>query len=130
MEFYGPDEKLSSCADDTMLLDLVPRYEAMYKAPIAVGVVNGEAVPLRQQVKPGDHVRFLDLDSAEGYKAYINTFMFALIAAMSLRRPEIRLEVENTFGSGLYCDIKNKIVLSKYDLADVSQCMQAMIDAR
>ena len=130
MEFYGPDEKRNSCADGTLLLNLVPRYQDMYKAPIAVGVVNGEAVPLRQQVRDGDHIRFLDLDSAEGYKAYINTFMFALITAMSIKRPEIRLEVENTFGSGLYCDIKNKIVLSKYDLADVSRCMQEMIETR
>lgn len=130
MEFYGPDEIKNSCTEGTSLLNLVPRYRALYKAPVAVGVVNGKAVPLRHQVEDGDHIRFLDLDSAEGYKAYINTFMFALIAAMTMMRPEVRLEVENTFGNGLYCDIKNKIVLSKYDLADVSRCMQDMIDAK
>lgn len=130
MEFYGPDEIKSSCAQGTSLLELAPCYQALYKAPIAVGVVNGEAVPLRHLVEDGDHIRFLDLDSAEGYKAYINTFMFTLIAAMTMMRPEVQLEVENTFGNGLYCDIKNKIVLSKYDLADVSRCMQAMIDAK
>ena len=43
-------------------------------------------------------------------------------------RPEVHLEVQNTFGSALYCDIKNKIVLSKYDLADIEACMKEMIE--
>lgn len=40
------------------------------------------------------------------------------------------LEVQNTFGNALYCDIKNKIVLSDYDLADVAAEMKAMIQEK
>ena len=49
---------------------------------------------------------------------------------MKKLRPEVRLEVENTFGNALFCDIKNRIVLSKYDLADVTGFMEQMIRER
>lgn len=49
---------------------------------------------------------------------------------MNRARPQVMLEVQNTFGNALYCDIKNKIVLSDYDLADVAAEMKAMIQEK
>jgi uridine kinase len=127
MQIIGPDGRNRTYADNTSLMEMVPDFQAQYKAPIALGVINGLIVPLQTTPKDLDHVRFLDLDSTEGYNTYISTFLFVLIAAMHKMRPEVMLEVQNTFGSGLYCDIKNRIVLSKYDLADITACMQQMI---
>lgn len=130
MYIYGPGGEKRSYADRTPLVEMAKDFQSQYQAPIAVGVVNGEAVPLQLCPHNGDRVGFLDLDSAEGYKAYISTFLFALITAMKKLRPEVRLEVENTFGNALFCDIKNRIVLSKYDLADVTGFMEQMIRER
>lgn len=127
MKIYGPDGKAKTFADNTPLWGVAKSYQSRYQSPVAVAAVNGALTPLQVVPREGDHVDFYELNSEMGYRAYISTFQFALIAAMAKRRPEIRLEVENTFGSGLFCDVKNKIFLSKYDLADVSRCMADMI---
>jgi uridine kinase len=127
MQIIGPDGKYKKYADNTPLMDIAPDYQELYEAPIALGVLNGQAVALNKVPENNDIVRFLDVNSTEGYNTYISTFLFVLIAAMRKMRPEVMLEVQNTFGNGLYCDIKNRIVLSKYDLADVAECMNQMI---
>lgn len=127
MKIYGPDGKEKNFAEGTSLREVGTAYQYRYQSPIAVAALNGALTPLQVIPQDGDHVDFYELDSEMGYRAYIATFQFVLIAAMAKRRPEIRLEVMNTFGSGIYCDIKNKIFLSKYDLEDVSAYMEQMI---
>lgn len=127
MQIIGPDGKPKSFQDHTPLGVIAKTYQPMYSSTIALGVVNGQLRPLQLCPQEGDHVTFYALDSEPGYRSYIATFQFALIDAMRRQRPEIRLEVENTFGHGLYCAVKNKIFLSKYDLEDVTRCMEEMI---
>ena len=127
MQIIGPDGKPKSFQDHTPLGVIAKTYQPMYSSTIALGVVNGQLRPLQLCPQEGDHVTFYALDSEPGYRSYIATFQFALIEAMRWQRPEIRLEVENTFGHGLYCAVKNKIFLSKYDLEDVTRCMEEMI---
>ena len=127
MQIIGPDGKPKSFQDHTPLGVIAKTYQPMYSSTIALGVVNGQLRPLQLCPQEGDHVTFYALDSEPGYRSYIATFQFALIEAMRRQRPEIRLEVENTFGHGLYCAVKKKIFLSKYDLEDVTRCMEEMI---
>ena len=42
----------------------------------------------------------------------------------------MQLEVCNSIGSALYCDITNGIVLSKYDLRDIDLFMRKLIAAQ
>lgn len=127
MQITGPDRKPKAFQDGTPLGVIAQSYKQLYSSPVALGVVNGQPQPLQLCPQDGDHVTFYPLDSEQGYRSYIATFQFALIAAMNRRRPEIQLEVENTFGHGLFCSVKNKIFLSKYDLEDVTHCMEEMI---
>lgn len=127
MEIIGPDGARRQYQTGTPLVTIARDYQEQYDSPIALGVINGEIQPLQLCPQEGDHVSFYPLDSETGYRAYIATFQFALIAAMARERPEIRLEVENTFGHGLYCAVKNRIFLSKYDLEDITLCMEKMI---
>ncbi|MCH3950358.1 MAG: nucleoside kinase [Acidaminococcus sp.] len=128
MQIIGPDGVTKEYTDGTTLAQIAKDYQNRFSSPIAVGFLDGRATPLPLAPQGGEHVNFLDLNSPEGYSTYISTFLFTLIAAMRQMRPEVWLEVQNTFGNALYCDIKNRIVLSKYDLADITKCMQDMID--
>ncbi len=128
MQIIGPDGVQREYADGTNLARIAEDYRDRFASPVALGFLNGRAVPLTIVPQEGEHIDFLDIDSAEGYNTYISTFLFTLIAATRKMRPEVHLEVQNTFGSALYCDIKNKIVLSKYDLADIEACMKEMIE--
>lgn len=130
MQLVGPDGKQRNYQEGTPLVDIAPDYQAAYDTPIALGVLNGREVPLQMIPQEGDRICFLDMNSVESYNTYISTFLFVLIAAMNRARPQVMLEVQNTFGNALYCDIKNKIVLSDYDLADVAAEMKAMIQEK
>jgi uridine kinase len=127
MEITGPDGKGKSVHPGTTLMALAREYQSRFPAPIALATVDGRATPLQLCPEEGSHVMFCDLSTEAGYRAYIATFQFALIVAMAKERPEVRLEVENTFGDGLYCAVKNKIFLSKYDLEDITRCMEELI---
>ena len=130
MQLVGPDGKQRNYQEGTPLVDIAPDYQAAYDTPIALGVLNGREVPLQMIPQEGDRICFLDMNSVESYNTYISTFLFVLIAAMNRARPQVMLEVQNTFGNALYCDIKNKIVLSDYDLADVAAEMKSMIQEK
>lgn len=127
MEITGPDGKGKSVHRGTPLMALAREYQSQFPAPIALATVDGRATPLQLCPEEGAQVKFCDLSTEAGYRAYIATFQFALIVAMAKERPEVRLEVENTFGDGLYCAVKNKIFLSKYDLEDITRCMEELI---
>ncbi|WP_317303380.1 nucleoside kinase [Acidaminococcus timonensis] len=127
MEITGPDGKVKSVHRGTPLMALAREYQSQFPAPIALATVDGRATPLQLCPEEGAQVKFCDLSTEAGYRAYIATFQFALIVAMAKERPEVRLEVENTFGDGLYCAVKNKIFLSKYDLEDIARCMEELI---
>ena len=127
MEITGPDGKVKSVHRGTPLMALAREYQSQFPAPIALATVDGRATPLQLCPEEGAQVKFCDLSTEAGYRAYIATFQFALIVAMAKERPEVRLEVENTFGDGLYCAVKNKIFLSKYDLEDITRCMEELI---
>ena len=47
MYIYGPGGEKRSYADRTPLVEMAKDFQSQYQAPIAVGVVNGEAVPLQ-----------------------------------------------------------------------------------
>ena len=55
---------------------------------------------------------------------------FCFCMPLKTLRPEVQLEVCNSIGSALYCDITNGIVLSKYDLRDIDLFMRKLIAAQ
>ena len=101
MQLVGPDGKQRNYQEGTPLVDIAPDYQAAYDTPIALGVLNGREVPLQMIPQEGDRICFLDMNSVESYNTYISTFLFVLIAAMNRARPQVMLEVQNTFGNAL-----------------------------
>ena len=80
MYIYGPGGEKRSYADRTPLVEMAKDFQSQYQAPIAVGVVNGEAVPLQLCPHNGDRVGFLDLDSAEGIRPTSAPFVCLITA--------------------------------------------------
>ncbi len=125
-----PDGKIHQYAEGTTYLDIAADFGFLYQTPIAEAVVDGRGVSLQGTVKKDCSLDFLELNTPEGNRAYVRTLLFAFIVAMGKKRPEVELEVQNAVGDALFCQVKNEIVLSKYDLEDVSAAMRAMIASK
>ena len=90
---------------------------------------NGAGVDLQKPLHTDGTVDFITWDTEEGRRVYVRSLLFLFLYAIKKLRPEVQLEVCNSIGSALYCDITNGIVLSKYDLQAVELYMRKLIQA-
>lgn len=125
-----PTGKIKEYPEGTQLLELAEEFQPNYQELIVEGIVDGKGTDLQATLQHDCTVNFLDLSTAEGARVYQRSLLCAFIVAMHLTRPEIELEVKNSFGEALFCDVKNDITLSKYDLADVEKSMKMMVEAK
>lgn len=125
-----PDGKVHQYVEGTPYLDIAKEFQHLYATPIVEAIVDGRGRDLRAVTKKDCTLSFFELNSGEGNRVYIRTLFFAFIVAMAEKRPEVELEVQNALGDALYCEVKNGIALSKYDLQDITTAMESMIAAK
>jgi len=125
-----PDGKIHQYAPGTKIIDVAKEFATHYATPIAEAVLNGKAVGLPCPLENDSTLDFVELNSIAGNRVYVRTLFFAFITAMAMKRPEVQIELRNSLGNAIYCNVKNGITLSKYDLEDVHQAMQELIDRK
>jgi uridine kinase len=122
-----PDGKIHQYAPGTKITAIAPEFADRYATPIAEAIINGRRVGLSFELEEDCTLDFIELYSIAGNRVYVRTLFFAFVTAMSIKRPEVQIELQNSLGSAIYCKVKNGIVLSKYDLEDVNKTLQEMI---
>ena len=125
-----PTGKIKEYPEGTLLLTVAEEFQPKFKEVIVEAVVDGKGTDLQEQLTHDCCVDFIERNTAEGTRVYRRSLLYAFIVAMHTARPEVELEVKNSFGSALFCDVKNDIALSKYDLEDVTKCMEKMVAAK
>jgi len=125
-----PTGEIKEYPEGTSLLSLAEEFQPLHKERIVEGIVDGKGTDLQEKLTHDSQVDFIDVSTAEGTRVYRRSLLYAFIVAMHIARPEVELEVKNSFGEALFCDVKNDIVLSKYDLADVEECMKKMVKGK
>ena len=125
-----PDGQIKQYKKGTTLLDVAADFQNMYETPIVEGILNGEGKDLQKHLTKDCRVGFIEMNSPEGHNVYVRSLLYTFLVALQETRPEIQIEVKNTIGQALFCDIKNGIYLSKYDLVDIKNYMQQMIDKK
>lgn len=111
------------------LLEVCREFKSSCCEPVVEGVFNGVGTDLQKPLYEDGTVDFITWDTEEGRRVYVRSLLFLFIYAMKKLRPEVQIEASNTIGSALYCDIINKIVLSKYDLQAVEAFMREQVAA-
>ena len=122
-----PNGAVKEYPDGTTLLEVSSEFKDCYTAPVVEGVFNGAGVDLQKPLHTDGTVDFITWDTEEGRRVYVRSLLFLFLYAIKKLRPEVQLEVCNSIGSALYCDITNGIVLSKYDLQAVELYMRKLI---
>lgn len=122
-----PNGAVKEYPDGTTLLEVSSEFKDCYTAPVVEGVFNGAGVDLQKPLHTDGTVDFITWDTEEGRRVYVRSLLFLFLYAIKKLRPEVQLEVCNSIGSALYCNITNGIVLSKYDLQAVELYMRKLI---
>ena len=105
-----PNGAIKEYPDGTTLLEVSNEFKDCYTAPVVEGVFNGAGVDLQKPLHTDGTVDFITWDTEEGRRVYVRSLLFLFLYAIKKLRPEVQLEVCNSIGSALYCDITNGIV--------------------
>ena len=111
-------------------MEVSRELNGFYSQPVVEGIFNGVGTDLQKPLHSDGIVDFITWDTEEGRRVYVRSLLFLFLYAIKTLRPEVQLEVCNSIGSALYCDITNGIVLSKYDLRDIDLFMRKLIAAQ
>lgn len=125
-----PDGKVHQYEIGTSFLTIAQDFAANYQSPLVEAIVDGCGTDLQATVKKDCTLSFFELNSSEGNRVYVRSLFFTFIVAMAKKRPEVEVELKNALGDAMYCDVKNGITLSKYDLEDIQQAMVELIGAQ
>lgn len=125
-----PNGTIKEYPEGITLLEVSRELNGFYSQPVVEGIFNGVGTDLQKPLHSDGIVDFITWDTEEGRRVYVRSLLFLFLYAIKTLRPEVQLEVCNSIGSALYCDITNGIVLSKYDLRDIDLFMRKLIAAQ
>lgn len=125
-----PNGTIKEYPEGITLLEVSRELNGFYSQPVVEGIFNGVGTDLQKPLYSDGIVDFITWDTEEGRRVYVRSLLFLFLYAIKTLRPEVQLEVCNSIGSALYCDITNGIVLSKYDLRDIDLFMRKLIAAQ
>ena len=120
-----PNGTIKEYPEGITLLEVSRELKDYYSEPVVEGIFNGVGTDLQKPLHSDGIVDFITWDTEEGRRVYVRSLLFLFLYAIKTLRPEVQLEVCNSIGSALYCDITNGIVLSKYDLRDIDLFMRS-----
>lgn len=112
---------------NTKILEIAKSEQKNYEHLIVSSTYNSELRDLQYELTEDGKLNFIELNTEEGMRVYVRSLLFLFVVAISKKRPEVEIEVKNAIGEGLFCDIINGIVLSKYDLKDIKSYMDELI---
>lgn len=124
------DGKILKYPKNTKILEIAKKEQIKYKNLIVSSTYNGELRDLQYELTEDGKLNFIELNTEEGMRVYVRSLLFLFIVAVSKKRPEVKIEVKNSIGDGLFCDITNGIILSKYDLKDIKNYMDELIEKK
>ncbi|MEG0798689.1 MAG: nucleoside kinase [Acidaminococcaceae bacterium] len=127
LEIRLPDGQQHTYPEGTTLLSIAQSLQANYGQPIVEGMIDGVGKDLQTPLTANCSVDFIELNTDEGMRVYVRSLLYLFITALSEKRPEVQIEVKYPIGENLFCDIINDIVLSKYDLMDITSHMETLI---
>lgn len=122
------DGRTKKYLKNTKILEIAKKEQNKYKQLIVSSTYNGELRDLQYELTESGKLNFIELNTEEGMRVYVRSLLFLFVVAVAKKRPEVKIEVKNAIGEGLFCDINNGIVLSKYDLADIKNYMDELIE--
>ena len=122
-----PNGQVKSYSEGITLLEISKDYDLVAQDTVVMGIFNGEGVDLQKPLYIDGEAGFVSWDTEEGNRVYVRSLLFLFLYVVKKLRPEVQIEVCNSLGSALYCDIVNDVILSKYDLQALEAEMKRLV---
>lgn len=110
--------------------------DSQFGWPIVLGALNNEVCDFHTEIRGDCHIRWIPLNTKEGYNAYQRTLILLMVRAAQALKHDSRLKVNHSLGKALYCewldsegsplqveDVKD-LELMMYRLQDTDPCIQ------
>jgi uridine kinase len=96
------DGKILKYPKNTKILEIAKKEQIKYKNLIVSSTYNGELIDLQYELTEDGKLNFIELNTEEGMRVYVRSLLFLFIVAVSKKRPEVKIEVKNSIGDGLF----------------------------
>lgn len=111
-----------------VLENIVKDIESEYKGYITLANINNKLRELSYKVKEDCNIKFIDTTNADGSRVYSRTMSFIFIMACNELFDKARVTIEHSLSSGLYCEVHTNTKLQDFDLKNIKNKMQYIID--
>lgn len=127
IRIYDKEGQYNEYQSGITLLELSSQIQQNVSSPIVAATVNYELKDLQTELTEDCQVEFFDMTTQIGAKAYQRSLTFLLIVAARELFPDKNLTVEHSLGSGIYCELQGRDMLTAEDVLKLSQKMQEII---
>ncbi|WAM31263.1 nucleoside kinase [Caldicellulosiruptor naganoensis] len=124
--FFADINEYQEVPIGTMLINLVPKFQRLFKSPIVAAKVDNEIKELKYVISKDCKIRFIDMTQEDGIRIYRRSLIFVLIVATRTLFKEA-VNVQHSLSKGLYCEVENR-KLSDEDVLLIKQKMQEIIE--
>ena len=111
-----------------VLENIVKDIESEYKGYITLANINNKLRELSYKVKEDCNIKFIDTTNADGSRVYSRTMSFIFIMACNELFDKARVTIEHSLSRGLYCEVHTNEKLQDFDLKNIKNKMQDIID--
>ena len=111
-----------------VLENIVKDIESEYKGYITLANINNKLRELSYKVKEDCNIKFIDTTNADGSRVYSRTMSFIFIMACNELFDKARVTIEHSLSRGLYCEVHTNTKLQDFDLKNIKNKMQDIID--
>ena len=111
-----------------VLENIVKDIENEYKGYITLANINNKLRELSYKVKEDCNIKFIDTTNADGSRVYSRTMSFIFIMSCNELFDKARVTIEHSLSRGLYCEVHTNTKLQDFDLKNIKNKMQDIID--
>ncbi|WP_290459164.1 nucleoside kinase [Romboutsia ilealis] len=111
-----------------VLENIVKDIDSKFKGYITLANINNKLRELSYEVKEDCNIEFLDTTNADGSRVYARTMSFIFIMACNELFNKARVTIEHSLSKGLYCEVHKDTKLQNFDLENIKNKMQDIID--
>ena len=123
------NKKTKTIATGRLLSDVFNDFGLQMEHGPMSASVNNKIVGLDYRLYHNTDIKFLDITTASGSRAYTRTLFFILCKALHDLWPDAKVAIDIPVSNGYYCDIRMNRVVSTADADMVRARMQEIIDA-
>lgn len=130
VEIYLPDETVLSGPRGTTVSEFLSILEDKDSPPIVGAIVNNELREITYPINIDSTVRPVTMGEADGMRIYRRSLTYLLETAFAMIFPGAILRIDHSVSSGgYYCQVLERLPLSKTELHKLEDKMRQMVEA-